>query len=154
MPASSSSGSHGSTVADVERLLEDAGIVRNRLKIEAAIANARSALSVQESEGSLDTYLWQFVDGAPVVNRFHALSDVPAETVQSRAMSKELKRRGFRFVGPTICYAFMQAAGLVNDHLVDCFRYRELVPPACPRVARCSRDLACDQPDGEEPSRM
>ncbi len=116
--------------ADVERLLQNPGIVRNRLKIESAIGSARSALGVQEAFGSLDTYLWQFVGGVPIVNSFESLSDVPAETAESRAMSKELKARGFRFVGPTICYAFMQAAGMVNDHLVECFRYRELARPS------------------------
>jgi DNA-3-methyladenine glycosylase I len=111
--------------ADVERLLGDAGIVRNRAKIEAAIANAQATLAVQEELGSLDALLWSFVGGKPVQNRWASVGDVPAETPESRAMSKELKRRGFRFVGPTTLYAFMQAAGLVNDHVVDCFRYRE-----------------------------
>jgi DNA-3-methyladenine glycosylase I len=111
---------------DVERLLGDPGIVRNRLKIESAIANARTALSVREEHGSLDAYLWSFVGGKPKINRWRTLKELPAETDISRTMSKELKRRGFRFVGPTICYAFMQAAGLVNDHVVDCFRYRAL----------------------------
>ena len=106
----------------VERLMADAGIVRNRLKIEAAIANARATLEV----GSLDDLLWGFVDGRPLQNSWKTLAEIPAETDESKAMSKELKRRGFRFVGPTICYAFMQAVGLVNDHTVDCFRYREL----------------------------
>jgi DNA-3-methyladenine glycosylase I len=107
---------------DVERLLGDAGIVRNRLKIESAVANARATIDV----GGLDELLWSFVGGAPLRNRWGSLAEVPAETAESRAMSKELKRRGFRFVGPTICYALMQAAGLVNDHVVDCFRYREV----------------------------
>ena len=111
---------------DVERLLGDSGIVRNRLKVESAIANARTTLAVQEELGSLDALLWSFVGGEPRVNRWRSLGEIPAETEESRAMSKELKRRGFRFVGPTICYAFMQAAGLVNDHVVDCFRYREV----------------------------
>jgi DNA-3-methyladenine glycosylase I len=108
---------------DVARLLADAGIVRNRLKIESAIANARAVLALDEL---LHAYLWSFVGGEPKVNRWRALSEIPAETDESRAMSKDLKRRGFRFVGPTVCYAFMQAVGLVNDHVVDCFRYREL----------------------------
>ncbi len=112
----------GYTDADVERLLADAGIVRNRAKIEAAIANARAALELD----SLDEFLWGFVDGLPRQNRFRSLADLPAESDQSKAMSKELKRRGFRFVGPTICYAFMQAAGLVNDHVTSCFRYDEV----------------------------
>jgi DNA-3-methyladenine glycosylase I len=113
---------------DVERLLGDSGIVRNRLKVESTIENARRVLEVQGEHGSLDSYLWGFVDGAPVVNRFRRLADLPAETELSGSMSRDLRRRGFRFVGPTICYAFMQAAGLVNDHVVDCFRYAELVP--------------------------
>jgi DNA-3-methyladenine glycosylase I len=104
---------------DIERLLGDAGIVRNRLKIEAAVANGRATIEA----GGLDELLWSFVGGAPLVNRWRALVDIPAETAESAAMSKELKRRGFRFVGPTICYALMQAAGLVNDHTTDCFRY-------------------------------
>ena len=107
---------------DIERLMGDAGIVRNRLKIESAIANARATLELE----SLDELLWSFVDGKPLQNRFRRLTDIPAETAESKAMSKELKRRGFRFVGPTVCYAFMQACGLVNDHTVDCFRYREV----------------------------
>jgi DNA-3-methyladenine glycosylase I len=108
---------------DVERLLGDAGIVRNRLKVESAIANAKAAL---ELEGGLTEYLWSFVGGEPKVNRRKTLADIPAETEESRTMSKDLKKRGFRFVGPTVCYAFMQAAGLVNDHTVDCFRYRQV----------------------------
>lgn len=111
---------------DVERLLGDSGIVRNRLKVESAIANARATLAVQEELGSLDALLWTFVGGEPQVNRWRSLGEIPAETDESRTMSKELKRRGFRFVGPTICYAFMQAAGLVNDHVVDCFRYEDV----------------------------
>jgi DNA-3-methyladenine glycosylase I len=108
---------------DVERLLGDRGIVRNRLKVTSAIENARAVLVVQEERGSLDEYLWEFVGGAPIVGRFTSLADVPAETAESRAMSKELKRRGFRFVGPTICYAFMQATGMVDDHVTSCFQY-------------------------------
>ena len=111
---------------DVERLLGDSGIVRNRLKVESAIANARATLAVQEELGSLDAFLWSFVGGEPRGNRWRSLGEIPAETEESRAMSKELKHRGFRFVGPTICYAFMQAAGLVNDHVVECFRYGEV----------------------------
>jgi DNA-3-methyladenine glycosylase I len=112
--------------ADVERLLGDAGIVRNRQKIAATVANARAVLRVQEEHRGLDAYLWSFVDGRPVVERRHAAGDVPAETPLSRRVSRELRRRGFAFVGPTIVYAFMQAAGLVNDHLVGCFRFEEL----------------------------
>jgi DNA-3-methyladenine glycosylase I len=107
---------------DVERLMGDAGIVRNRLKIESAIANAKAALEV----GSLSDLMWSFVDGEPKVGGWKTVSEIPAETDDSKAMSKELKRRGFRFVGPTVCYAFMQACGLMNDHTTDCFRYREL----------------------------
>ena len=104
-------------------LMRDRGIVRNRLKIEATVANARQVLAVQDEHGSLAAYLWQFVDGRPVVNAWTALGQVPAETAASRAMSKALIKRGFRFVGPTICYAFMQATGMVNDHITTCFRY-------------------------------
>ncbi len=111
---------------EVERLLGDPGIVRNRLKVRSAIGNARAALDVIEKEGSLDRFLWSFVDGEPVQNTYRSLSEIPAETEASKAMSKELKCRGFRFVGPTICYAFMQAVGMVNDHVTDCFRWREL----------------------------
>ena len=107
---------------DVERLLGNAGIVRNRLKIEAAVANARATIEA----GGLDDLLWAFVGGEPVVNRWRTLAEIPAETAESRAMSKELKRRGFRFVGPTICYSLMQACGLVNDHVTGCFRHPEL----------------------------
>jgi DNA-3-methyladenine glycosylase I len=104
---------------DVERLMGDAGIVRNRLKIESAIANAQAVLEI----ASLGDLVWSFVGGEPKVNGWKSLSEIPAETEESKAMSKELKRRGFRFVGPTVCYAFMQACGLVNDHTTDCFRY-------------------------------
>jgi DNA-3-methyladenine glycosylase I len=107
----------------VERLLQDPSIVRNRLKVESTVANARATLAVQKELGSLDAYLWSFVDGAPIVNDWRRLSDIPAQTSLSGAMSKDLKRRGFRFVGPTVCYAFMQATGMVNDHVADCFRY-------------------------------
>jgi DNA-3-methyladenine glycosylase I len=107
---------------DIERLMGDAGIVRNRLKIESAIANARATLGLE----SLDELLWSFVGGKPSQNAWKSTGEIPAETAESKAMSKELKRRGFRFVGPTVCYAFMQACGLVNDHTVDCFRYREV----------------------------
>jgi DNA-3-methyladenine glycosylase I len=111
---------------DVERLLGDTGIVRNRLKIESAIANARATLAVREAAGSLDAYLWGFVGGSPRQNAWRSLGEVPSETPESKALSKDLKRRGFRFVGPTVCYAFMQAVGLVNDHVVDCFRYEQV----------------------------
>ena len=112
----------GFTAKDVERLLADPGIVRNRLKVESTIANAGRVLEAQEELGSFDAYLWAFVGGQPIVNRWRTLSELPAETELSRALSKDLKRRGFRFVGPTICYAFMQSVGMVNDHTVDCFR--------------------------------
>lgn len=111
---------------DVERLLADAGIVRNRLKVESAVANARATLAVQEELGSLDAYVWGFAGGQPIQNRWRSIREIPAETPESHAMSKDLKRRGFRFIGPTVCYAFMQAVGLVNDHVVDCYRYREI----------------------------
>jgi DNA-3-methyladenine glycosylase I len=110
----------------VERLLRDPAIVRNRLKVESTVNNARRVLELREEPGSLDEYLWSFVDGEPIVGRWRTLGEIPAETAESRAMSKDLKRRGFRFVGPTVCYALMQAAGLVNDHTTDCFRFREL----------------------------
>lgn len=109
---------------DVERLLADPGIVRNRAKVEAAIANARAVLRLKEEGGSLDRLLWGFVGGRPRQNRWASLREVPPETAESKAMSRELRRRGFGFVGPTICYAFMQAVGMVNDHTVDCFRHR------------------------------
>jgi DNA-3-methyladenine glycosylase I len=115
---------------DVERLMQDSAIVRNRAKIEAAVANAGAALAVREEHGSLDAYLWSFVGGAPIRNRWRTLGEIPADTAESKAMSKDLKRRGFRFVGPTICYAFMQATGLVNDHVVDCFRYDQVASTA------------------------
>jgi DNA-3-methyladenine glycosylase I len=114
------------TPARVERLLLDPAIVRNRLKVESAVTNARAVGLVQREQGSLDAYLWSFVGGAPIVNRRRTLADIPAETAESRAMSKDMKKRGFRFVGPTVCYAFMQAVGLVNDHATGCFRYAEL----------------------------
>jgi DNA-3-methyladenine glycosylase I len=111
------------TARDVTRLLKDPGIVRNRMKIEATIANAKAALALGES---LDSYLWGFVDGRPIRNRWKRLGELPAETPLSKAMSKDLRTRGFRFVGPTICYAFMQTVGMVNDHVTTCFRYREV----------------------------
>jgi DNA-3-methyladenine glycosylase I len=112
---------------DARKLLQDQGIVRNRLKIDSAIENAKAFLRVQEEFGSFDRYIWQFVGGAPRVNSRRTLKQVPARTPESDAMSKDLKRRGFKFVGSTICYAFMQAVGLVNDHVVGCFRYAELL---------------------------
>ena len=113
--------------AKVKELLSNEGIVRNRLKIRAAIGNARAFISVVEEFGSFDRYVWSFVGGAPKVNAWRAITEVPSKSVESESLSRELAGRGFRFVGPTICYAFMQAAGLVNDHVTDCFRYRELL---------------------------
>lgn len=112
--------------AQVKRLVGDAGIVRNRQKIEATIGNAKAFLAVQGEFGSFDAYIWQFVDGEPKQNRRKTMKAIPAKTAQSDAMSKALKERGFKFVGSTICYAFMQAAGMVNDHLVSCFRHGEV----------------------------
>ena len=111
---------------EVERLLADAGIIRNRLKIDSAINNARAFLEVQEKFGSFDRYVWRFVDGAPTQNAWTKHEEVPAQTPVSNALSKDLRKRGFTFVGPTICYAHMQATGMVNDHLVGCFRHREV----------------------------
>ena len=110
----------------MQALLRNDGIVRNRLKIAASARNARAFLEVRREFGSFDRYIWQFVGGSPRVNAVRSMKDVPARTTESDAMSKDLKKRGFTFVGSTICYAFMQATGLVNDHLVDCFRYRQL----------------------------
>lgn len=109
--------------ARIEKALGDASIVRNRLKVESTVANARAILAL---DASLDEVLWSFVDGTPTVNRWRTLADIPAETPASRTMSKELKRKGFRFVGPTVCYAFMQATGMVNDHVTSCFRWSEV----------------------------
>ena len=120
---------------DVERLMQDEGIVRNRLKIASAIQNARVAVDVVREHGSLDAYLWSFVGGAPIRNRWRAPGEVPARTPESDAMSEALRKRGFGFVGSTICYAFMQAVGMVNDHTVDCFRFRELDGGRPPRRA-------------------
>jgi len=117
----------------VTALLADAGIVRNRAKIESAIRNAKAFLEVRDAFGSFDAYQWRFVEGRPIRNRWRAIREVPAQTAQSDAMSKDLKGRGFSFVGSTIVYAHMQAAGMVNDHVIDCFRHRE--------VARLGRDI-------------
>ena len=111
---------------DEARLLADPGIVRNRAKIASVIGNARAYLALADAPGAFDGYLWSFVDGSPIVNRWTAMGTIPAETAESRALSRDLKKRGFSFVGPTIVYAFMQSAGLVNDHLVSCFRHAEL----------------------------
>jgi DNA-3-methyladenine glycosylase I len=110
---------------EVERLLRDPGIVRNRLKVESTVNNAQRVLEVREELGSLDAYFWSFVDGKPIVGSWRSVQELPAETDESKALSKDLKRRGFRFVGPTVCYAFMQAVGLVDDHTVDCFRRKQ-----------------------------
>jgi len=114
------------TETDVKRLLADSGIVRNRLKIESAIKNARGVLKIQDKYGSLDAYLWRYVDGVPRQNAWKSVSEVPAKTEASELMSRDLEKRGFKFVGPTICYAFMQAVGMVNDHTTDCFRHQEI----------------------------
>jgi DNA-3-methyladenine glycosylase I len=114
------------TAVKVERLLANEGIIRNRAKIAAAISNAQAYLRIQKEFGSFDAYIWGFVDGQPKRNHWKSMRQIPTETLESRAMSKDLKTRGFRFVGPTICYAFMQATGLVQDHLVSCFRYADL----------------------------
>ena len=110
----------------VAELLANPGIVRNRLKVASAIGNARAFLDAQREFGSFDAYIWGFVGGSPVRNAWQSLAEIPAKTSESEAMSKELRRRGFRFVGPTICYAFMQATGMVNDHTTGCFRYGEV----------------------------
>jgi DNA-3-methyladenine glycosylase I len=113
--------------SDVERLLSDAGIIRNRGKIESAVKNARAFLAVAEEFGSFGAYLWDYVGGAPIVNHWDDLSQVPAVTPLAEKISKDMKKRGFSFFGPTICYAHMQAAGMVNDHLTACFRYKEVM---------------------------
>ncbi len=111
----------------VGELLLDAGLVRNRLKINSAVRNAREFVRIQEEFGSFDSYIWDFVGGRPIVNEWESLRQVPAETIESRTISKDLKKRGFSFVGPTIIYAFMQATGIVNDHLVSCFRHAQVM---------------------------
>ena len=110
----------------VERLMRDEGLVRNRAKIESAIRNARAFLEIRREFRTFDRFLWSFGDGLPVINRWRSISEIPASTELSTALSRELKKRGMSFVGPTICYAFMQAVGMVNDHTTDCFRYRDL----------------------------
>ena len=114
---------------DRARLLQDKGIIRNRLKIDAAIKNAKGSLAIIEEYGSLSEYLWRYVDHQPLQNNWRSQSELPAKTNRSIAMSKDLKKRGFNFVGPTICYAFMQSVGMVNDHTTDCFRYEQLTEP-------------------------
>ena len=115
------------SAADTDRLMQDPGIIRNRRKIEAAVSNARAFLRVQERFGSFSSYLWGFVDGRPMVHDIRTLADYPASTPESTALARDLKARGFSFLGPTTCYAFMQATGLVNDHSLDCFRRHELL---------------------------
>jgi DNA-3-methyladenine glycosylase I len=115
------------TPTKVERLLQDPGIVRNRMKVESTVNNAARVREIQREHGSLDTYLWSLVGGQAIVGRFKRLGDIPSETAESKAMSKALKAKGFRFVGPTVCYAFMQACGLVQDHVTSCFRFKELL---------------------------
>ena len=114
------------TSHDIRRLLGDAGIIRNRLKIEATIKNARGTLAIMAEFRSLNAFLWRYVDGIPIQNEWKRIAEIASKTAQSEAMSKELKRRGFNFVGPTICYAFMEAVGMVNDHTTDCFRHKEI----------------------------
>jgi DNA-3-methyladenine glycosylase I len=114
------------TEAKIEKLLQDEGIIRNRLKVNAAVNNAKRFLEVQKSEGSFDNYIWSFVKGKPIQNRWKSLKEIPSTTKESDALSKDLIRRGFKFVGSTVIYAHMQACGLVNDHIVDCWRYKEV----------------------------
>jgi DNA-3-methyladenine glycosylase I len=114
------------TLEDIDRLMNNPGVIKNKAKITSTINNAQQFLKIQKEFGSFDTYIWQFVQGKTINNKFKELSEMPPETEESKAMSKDLKKRGFKFVGPTICYAFMQAAGLVNDHLVNCFRYNQI----------------------------
>lgn len=113
--------------AKIQKLLQDPGIIRNKLKVRAAVTNAKAYLQVQKEFGSFDTYIWQFVGGKPIVNSFHELSEIPAKTEKSDAMSRDLLKRGFKFVGSTICYAYMQATGMVNDHITSCFRHDDVL---------------------------
>ena len=126
------------TTKQIERLLKDPGIVRNRLKISSTVSNAKAFLAVQKEFGSFDAYIWRFVGGTPRVNRWRTMKHIPSKTAESDAMSRDLLKRGFKFVGSTICYAFMQAVGMVNDHTVDCFRYEAVNRPVAlerrPRV--------------------
>ncbi|MGE0267401.1 MAG: DNA-3-methyladenine glycosylase I [Candidatus Omnitrophota bacterium] len=130
------------TKKDINRLLKDTGIIRNRMKIESAVQNARAFLRIQEEFGSFDQYIWQFVGHKTKVNRFAGSQKLPAKTAESTAMSANLRKRGFNFVGPTICYAYMQASGMVNDHATNCFRHKELVRgqkkiPTSPKETLC-----------------
>jgi DNA-3-methyladenine glycosylase I len=131
------------TEADIRRLLGDAGIVRNRLKIEAAVRNARGVLAIREKFGSLDSFIWRIVDHVPRQNAWNSITELPSRTELSDRMSRELRQRGFNFVGSTICYSFMQAVGMVNDHVVRCFRHGEVM-----RMARQGRDSASGAPRG------
>ena len=115
------------TEKDVKRLLTDSGIVRNRLKIESAVRNGRAVLEICREHGSLDSFLWQYVDGTPIQNNFNSMAEIPTRTALSDTLSEDLKKRGFNFVGSTICYAFMQAVGMVNDHTTQCFRHKEII---------------------------
>jgi len=135
--------------ADEARLLADPGIVRNRAKVRAVIGNARAFLSMTDTPGTFDRHLWSFVNGVSIQNRWRSSGEVPAETDASRAMSRELRSRGFSFIGPTIVYAFMQSAGLVNDHLVDCFRYPQLSAAPLEAERHRSGDEAGQQIEGE-----
>ena len=115
------------TQNDIDRLLADEGIIRNRLKVQSTIRNAQGTLKIREEHGSLDAFLWRYVDGVPLQNAWASMKELPAQTKISDAMSRDLKKLGFNFVGPTICYAFMQAVGMVNDHATDCYRHREIM---------------------------
>ncbi|MCE5264181.1 MAG: DNA-3-methyladenine glycosylase I [Deltaproteobacteria bacterium] len=133
--------------SDVQRLLADSGIIRNRLKIASAIGNAQKVLKIADEFGSFDAFLWRYVDGRPIHNGWRSMAEIPARTGTSDTISKDLKKRGFSFVGSTICYAFMQAVGLVNDHVVDCFRFAELKRLS----GRTSRGHAASCPENESP---
>ncbi|GAK56075.1 DNA-3-methyladenine glycosylase I [Candidatus Vecturithrix granuli] len=132
----------------MQELLANPGIIRNKKKIEASILNARAFLKIQEAFGTFDAYIWRFVGGSPKINAWQTLAELPAKTKESEALSKDLIQRGFKFVGPTICYAFMQAGGLVNDHLVTCFRYQE-VQSGVSKLCFCPSKQSFDTPDGD-----
>lgn len=119
------------TQNDIDRLLADEGIIRNRLKVESTIRNAQGTLKIREEHGSLDAFLWRYVNGVPLQNAWTSMKELPVQTNISAAMSRDLKKLGFNFVGPTICYAFMQAVGMVNDHVTDCYRHREVIKLVC-----------------------
>jgi DNA-3-methyladenine glycosylase I len=130
------------TPARVNKLLQDPGIVRNRLKVESTVSNARAFLKVQEEFGAFDSYVWRFVDGRPRVNAWRSLREIAPQTPESDTLSKDLQQRGFRFVGSTICYAFMEAVGMVNDHMTSCFRYKEIIEHAKKKGISLSRGVA------------